>query len=256
MNLGRQERASGLTHPAVQCVYLDASRVFRPRKTLSGLGAGELERILLRSCNMVRRALLIALHFASLAAVSSGTAQAQMAPVCGPQNQPCPPPGYVYPPPAWGVPPTNPQPWGPSTYPPPNVRPPAGYQAPYSGPYVPSYTRSYSRSSTEEATLGILADGALRVGSFDVQGSDADARTTGIVFSLSTDIANTSDYVSLRSRSIGALGGGSDGLEGQLEHAHTVGLRGYIGDEHGPFLRAGLAYQLLGNNKCDRLPRC
>jgi hypothetical protein len=44
-----------------------------------------------------------------------------------------------------------------------------------------------------------------------------------------------------------------------LENALTVGLRGYFGDDHGPFARMGLAYQIMGNNKFYRsyveLPR-
>jgi hypothetical protein len=137
-----------------------------------------------------------------------------------------------------------------------------GYQTPYSGPYVPPSTpqNSYSGSSGDDSHLAVFLDLiAIRVGSYDIRGSDADARTTGFLFALDPDIVLTSGYLSIRSTWFAAIGGGSDGLEGQLENSQTFGVRGYFGDDHGPFARAGFAYQIMGNNKFYRsyveLPR-
>jgi len=93
---------------------------------------------------------------------------------------------------------------------------------------------------------------SLRVGSYDIRGSDADTRTWGFLFSLDPDIISTSGYVTHRTTFYGAIGGGSDGFEGQLDYSSRAGVRGYVGEDHGPFTRIGLALQFLGNNKLYR----
>ena len=93
---------------------------------------------------------------------------------------------------------------------------------------------------------------ALRIGSYDIRGSDADARTWGFLVALDPDIAGTDDYLSHRTTFYGALGGGSDGFEGHLTWRTRAGVRGYFGEDHGPFARIGLGLEFLGNNKLYR----
>lgn len=90
------------------------------------------------------------------------------------------------------------------------------------------------------------------MGTYDIRGSDADKRTWGFLFSLDPDIVTTSGYFTHRTTFYGAIGGGTDGLEGQLDWGSRLGVRGYFGDVHGPFARAGMGLQLLGNNKIYR----
>lgn len=93
---------------------------------------------------------------------------------------------------------------------------------------------------------------SLRVGTYDIRGSDADKRTWGFLFSMDPDVVETDGYVTHRSTFFGAIGGGTDGFEGELSIASRGGVRGYFGEDHGPFARIGLSLQLLGNNKIYR----
>jgi hypothetical protein len=93
---------------------------------------------------------------------------------------------------------------------------------------------------------------SIRVGSYRIRGSDADADSWGFLFALDPDVVTTDGYFSKRSTWFAAIGGGSDGLEGQLESSSRAGVRGYFGRDHGPFARAGLGFQFLGNNKLYR----
>jgi len=93
---------------------------------------------------------------------------------------------------------------------------------------------------------------SLRVGTYDIEGSDADARTWGFLFSLDPDIVATADYFTYRSTLYAAIGGGTDGPEGQLDWNWGLGVRGYFGDAHGPFVRAGMGLGVKGNNKLYR----
>jgi hypothetical protein len=109
------------------------------------------------------------------------------------------------------------------------------------------------KTSDEDAWLSVYFDLiSIRVGTYDIRGSDADKRTVGFLFSLDPDIIATSDYLTYRSSLYAAIGGGTDGLEGQLDYYWRIGARGYFGSDHGPFARIGLGFQLLGNNKLYR----
>jgi hypothetical protein len=224
----------------------------------------------------------IALSTIVLTATVAGAQQ----PSCIPNQQPLPPnygaqgrvpppcpPGYV--PPGWygsPYPPSAPPGYAPaqSGYPaPPPGPPPPGYAAPRPGyaapqpaPPPPGYRASASTDSNDEGTHGAEHDAtyysvffdllSLRIGSFDIRGSDADARTWGFLFSIDPDVIATKDYLTYRSSFYGAIGGGSDGLEGELDWSWGVGVRGYIGDDHGPFARIGMGLEFLGNNKLYR----
>lgn len=106
------------------------------------------------------------------------------------------------------------------------------------------------RAGTEGSVFYDLV--SLRVGSYRIRGSDADATTVGFLFAIDPDVIVTSDHATGRFQLYGAIGGGSDGLEGELDWSSTGGVRGYFGDTHGPFARVGLGMQLLGNNKLYR----
>jgi hypothetical protein len=93
---------------------------------------------------------------------------------------------------------------------------------------------------------------SLRVGSYRLRGTDADATTTGFLVAFDPDINVVRDHATVRLSSYAAIGGGSGGLEGQIEQTITAGVRGYLGDDHGPFARLGLGFQVLGNNKIYR----
>jgi len=110
-----------------------------------------------------------------------------------------------------------------------------------------------SSSSSEDSWLSVYFDlVSLRVGSYDIRGSDADARTWGFLFSMDPDIVTTRDYFTHRTTFYGAIGGGTDGFEGELDWSSRAGVRGYFGETHGPFARIGMGLQLLGNNKIYR----
>ncbi len=106
------------------------------------------------------------------------------------------------------------------------------------------------RAGTEGSVFYDLL--SLRVGSYRIRGSDADATTVGFLFAVDPDVIVTSNHATGRFQLYGAIGGGTDGLEGELDWSSTGGVRGYFGDTHGPFARIGLGLQLLGNNKIYR----
>lgn len=92
----------------------------------------------------------------------------------------------------------------------------------------------------------------MRVGTYDIRGSDADERTLGFLFAMNPDLIATRDYFTTRTTLCAAIGGGSAGLEGRLDLGLGLGVRGYFGDDHGPFARAGMGLGLLGNAKLYR----
>ncbi len=153
----------------------------------------------------------------------------------GPYAQP-PPPGYAAPPPYGQAPPS------------PYV-PPPGY-APL--PPVASAPTSESHDYADDQSAMIYDIISLRVGSYRLRGTDADATTTGFLVAFDPDVNVVRDHATVRLSSYAAIGGGSGGLEGQIEQTLTAGVRGYLGDDHGPFARLGLGFQVLGNNKIYR----
>ena len=75
---------------------------------------------------------------------------------------------------------------------------------------------------------------------------------------LDPDVVRRTEVVNSRGTLYAAIGGGSAGLEGQLEGASTGGL--HFGRGAGvPFVRAGFGFQVMGNNDLYRshlaLPR-
>ena len=156
-------------------------------------------------------------------------------------GQPPPQYGYGQPPPQYGQ---RPPQYG-YGQPPPQY----GYGQPAQRP-APQKKRTSDDPGNATAIFADLL--TLRVHQYDIHGSDADATTTGFLFALDPDIVVTDDYLTRRSTWFMAIGGGSDGLEGQLESASRIGVRGYFGEDHGPFARAGLGFQFLGNNKIYR----
>jgi hypothetical protein len=169
----------------------------------------------------------------------------------GAQQPPCSP--YVNPlPPNYGAPYHAPKPCA-QAYalrpppPPPTPPPPAPAPAP-----EPACSRRCKKLDPD-AQLSVFWEFlAVKVGSYDIRGSDADARTWGFLVALDPDVAVTSDYMTHRTTFYGALGGGSDGFEGHLSWRSRAGVRGYLCDDHGPFLRAGFGLEFLGNNKLYR----
>jgi hypothetical protein len=163
------------------------------------------------------------------------------------QEPPCSP--YVQPlPPNYGAPHYAPKPcmYGQLALPP--TPPPAPPTPPPAQP-----AQAQRSSGGEDIAVSVFWDLlALRVGSYDIRGSDADTRSWGFLVAFDPDIAITRDYLTYRSTFYGALGGGSDGFEGHLSWRSRAGWRGYIGDDHGPFARIGLGLEVLGNNKLYR----
>jgi hypothetical protein len=215
----------------------------------------------------------IVLTLALSLALGSSVARAQQ-PSCIPNQQPLPPnygaaghvpppcpPGYV--PPGWYGAPYAPQPAPPYVQQPPppgyaQQPPPPGYaqQPPPPGyaqqPPPPSGDESRHHDESDLAYSVYFDLISLRIGSYDIRGSDADTRTWGFLFSMDPDIIGTSGYLSYRSTLYAAIGGGSDGLEGEFDWSWGVGARGYFGDDHGPFARIGMGLEFLGNNKLYR----
>lgn len=153
------------------------------------------------------------------------------------------PPPYGQGQPQYGPPQYGPgQPAGPPRY---GAPPPQGYRA----PEPPPPDKNGDEDSHDATFMDLLS---VRLGSYRITGSDADTTTYGFLVTLDPEHVSTRDYLSLRSISFAAIGGGSDGLEGELMSESTVGWRGYLGDDHGPFARVGLGFQLMGNNKIYR----
>jgi hypothetical protein len=192
---------------------------------------------------------------AAFACFATSPAAAQPAPPCSPYVQPLPP-GY-------GAPYHAPKPCAPQLalqpsyapqvyaqqYPP----PPAQHQQQQHQQPAPARPDDDDDDDDEGDAISVFWELlALRVGSYDIRGSDADTRSWGFLVVLDPDVAATADYVSYRTSFYGALGGGSDGFEGHLTWRPRAGVRGYLGDDHGPFARIGLGLEFLGNNKLYR----
>ena len=141
------------------------------------------------------------------------------------------------------------------------AQPPGSPHPAYGGPtYDARYDRSTHRDEhrrrkkpdDDTRASGFVDLLSLRVGGYRIEGSDADANTLGFLLAFDPDVVATEDYATARAIFYGAIGGGSDGFEGELELSSTGGVRGYLGDDHGPFARIGLGLQFLGNNKIYR----
>lgn len=200
---------------------------------------------------MTRSGFLVAQAIAALAWFAASPAAAQPAPPCSPYVQPLPP-GY-------GAPYHAPRPCAPELA----LRPSYAHQYPPPPHSTPPYQHPPRQQQQAPAPAGDDDDEgdaisvfwellALRVGSYDIRGSDADTRSWGFLVVLDPDVAATADYVSYRTSFYGALGGGSDGFEGHLTWRPRAGVRGYLGEDHGPFARIGLGLEFLGNNKLYR----
>lgn len=162
---------------------------------------------------------------------------------------PCaqPQPSGWQPPPPYGARPLGYGPPPPPTYRAPGVHPPPRPSSPRRGTAEPT-----AEDDPGDAVAVFLDLVTLRIHGFDIRGSDADTRTTGFLFAIDPDVVQTSGYYTKRSTWFMAIGGGSDGLEGQLEMSSRAGARGFLGEDHGPFARIGLGFQFLGNNKIYR----
>ncbi len=88
----------------------------------------------------------------------------------------------------------------------------------------------------------------LRGSYLSVKGPE-NAHTLGLAIAGSSEQYKTDGILALRGASAFQLGGGSGGFEGALSGALAIGVRGPLGDHHGPVVRAGLGGELLGNNK-------
>jgi hypothetical protein len=189
--------------------------------------------------------------FALAALAATRTASAQQPPPCSPYVQPLPP-GY-------GAPYHAPKPCPPQL-----ALQPAYAQQQYPQQQYPQqqypqqqYPQQQQQRSEDDDDTGDAVSVfwellAIRVGSYDIRGSDADTRTWGFLVVLDPDVSATADYFTHRTSFYGALGGGSDGFEGHLTWRPRAGVRGYLGDDHGPFARIGLGLEFLGNNKLYR----
>lgn len=89
----------------------------------------------------------------------------------------------------------------------------------------------------------------LRGSYLTVDGTDDDGSSGGLGIAAGMDGAFTGDILSFRGLSFAALGGSSEALEGFTEGFLSFGLRGYIGEYHGPFARLGYGWTALGNDK-------
>jgi hypothetical protein len=162
-----------------------------------------------------------------------------------PPCNPAPQQGYGQP---YGQPPyQQPPPYQPQPYPQQQQPPP--YQPQQQQASAPASTNADDDDSYYAYFVDLVS---LRVGTYDIRGSDADKRTWGFLFSMDPDVVQTEGYFTHRSTFFGAIGGGTDGFEGELTLSSRAGVRGYLGEDHGPFARMGLALQLLGNNKLYR----
>ncbi|MEZ4221627.1 MAG: hypothetical protein R3B13_11920 [Polyangiaceae bacterium] len=170
-----------------------------------------------------------------------------------------PPQGYS---PQSGAPPQGYPPQSPPQgyAPQPSAPPPAAVVQPPPAPEVKPRSRDDSddsprpRASSDElfSLKGMAEALGVRVGQWQVDGSDADARTTGYMLLLDPDIHESNGALTSRVLMTAALGGSTHGFEGLLDSRSTTGARLLLGTGHGPFLRGGLGLTFLGNDKLYR----
>lgn len=191
-----------------------------------------------------------------------------VSPAPAPPVAPAPPPVASAPPP--GVAPASPPV---ASAPPPGAAPappavasaapsdPCAYHGycPYEGPCEPKVPPPECRETQTYDHVAAFAEGlVVRVGGYRLEGGPDPHATHGFLVSIDPDVFHRRGGLNSRGMLYAALGGGSAGLEGQLEGSVTSGS--HLGTAtQAVFLRGGFGGQVLGNNDLYRshfeLPR-